>query len=83
MKLKQFIEQKNVTGFEMASNIIVNVVCTTELYQLDTDTSQLEGGCKLYLVEDYTIDGDILTVNGISVNMNEIGVNYEPNDLEN
>jgi hypothetical protein len=83
MTLKQFIEQKNVTGFEMASNLILNVICTTELYQLDTDTSQLEGGSKLYLVEDYTIDGDILTVNGISVNMNEVNVDYQANNLEN
>jgi hypothetical protein len=77
MTLKQFIEEKNVTGFEIVSNLILNVVVVEERYQLDTDTSQLQAGTQLSLVETFTIDGDLLTVDGITVNTTEVNVNYE------
>ena len=77
MTLKQFIEEKNVTGFEIVSNLILNVVVGEERYQLDTDTSQLQAGTQLSLVETFTIDGDLLTIDGITVNTTEVNVNYE------
>lgn len=77
MTLKQFIEEKNVTGFETVSNLILNVVVGEERYQLDTDTSQLQAGTQLSLVETFTIDDDLLTINGITVNTIEVNVNYE------
>ena len=77
MVLKQFIEEKNVTGFETVSNLILNVVVGEERYQLDADTSQLQAGTQLSLVETFTIDGDLLTVDGITVNTTEVNVNYE------
>ena len=77
MKLRDFIQQKNVTGFETVSNLILNVVVDEERYQLDTDTSQLQAGTQLSLVETFTIDGDLLTVDSITVNTTEVNVNYE------
>jgi hypothetical protein len=77
MKLRDFIQQKNFTGFETVSNLILNVVVDEERYQLDTDTSQLQAGTQLSLVETFTIDGDLLTVDSITVNTTEVNVNYE------
>ena len=77
MTLKQFTEQKQVSGFEIVSDLILNVVVGEERYQFDTDTSTLQMGTPLTLVEDFTINGDILTINGMEIDINEIIVNYE------
>ena len=77
MTLKQFTEQKQVSGFETVSDLILNVLVGEERYQLDTDTSTLQMGTPLTLVEDFTINGDILTINGMEIDINEIIVNYE------
>lgn len=77
MTLKQFVEDKEVIGFEIVSDLILNAVVGGERYQLDTDTSTLEAGTPLTLVEDFTINGDILIINGMEININEINVNYE------
>jgi hypothetical protein len=74
MKLKKFLEENEVTGFEIIQNqLIINAI--TEggaTYGLNVDTSNIENGTPLTIETEFTIEDDILTVGGIVVNTEEI-----------
>jgi hypothetical protein len=75
MTLKQFFQENNVTAYEVVSdNLIMNVVVDQTTYGLDVDTSNIIGGTPLIKFEDFTINGDFLTVNGITININEVNM---------
>lgn len=72
MNLKTFLQENNVTGFETISGVIVmNVLVGDTSYAIDVDTSNIQAGTSLTRTEQWTIENDILTVDGISLNINE------------
>jgi hypothetical protein len=72
MKLKEFIKKNDVTAYDVVDNIIINAVVGNTPYGLDVDTSGIPGGTLLVTVKDFTMEGDMLTVNDITVNVNDI-----------
>lgn len=77
MKLKNFIQENNVSGFEIIPNVLIlNVIVGETAYQLDVETSNIQSGTKLIKILDYELNDDdnILIVDNISLNTNEVSV---------
>ena len=73
MTLKQFLTDKTLTSVEITEqyNLIYNVYVDQAGYGLDIDTSNVEAGTQLHMREDFTLENDILSVAGISINTAE------------
>ena len=70
MNLKDFIENKNITGFEIIPNILIlNVFVDNTPYGLDVDTSNIQAGTQLSKITNFSIDNNILTVDTLSLNI--------------
>jgi len=69
MTLKQFLTDKTLTSVEITEqyNLIYNVYVDQAGYGLDIDTSNVVAGTQLTMREDFTLEGDILSVAGISI----------------
>jgi len=73
LTLKQFIFGKRITaidtvdGFDLIINIYVDDVC----YGINVDLSNVPGGTSLTKREDFTIDGDILSIDNISLDISK------------
>lgn len=69
MTLKQFMQENQVTAFEVVPNVLIlNVAVGQVEYGLDVDTSEIQFGTQLQTVEEFTVDGDILTVGNLTLN---------------
>jgi len=73
MTLKEFLTDKTLTSVEITEqyNLIFNVYVDQAGYGLDIDTSNVEAGTQLYMRQDFTLENDILSVAGISINTAE------------
>jgi hypothetical protein len=71
MKLKEFLEEKNVTGFELIpGQLVISVITDGDtLYALDVDTSTIEGGTDLVRETEFVIEDETLTVSGLTLNI--------------
>jgi len=73
LTLKQFIFGKRITaidtvdGFDLIINVYVDDVC----YGINVDLSNVPGGTLLTKREDFTIDGDILSIDNISLDISK------------
>ena len=71
MTLKEFLETNTITavdtinGFDLIINVYVDGAC----YGLNIDTSNVPAGTLLTTREDFNIVRDILSVDGISINV--------------
>jgi hypothetical protein len=76
MKLKQYMQENTVTGFEVIENeIAFSVILESGARQsLNVDTSDVPNGTQLSTVTDFTINGDVITVAGITINTEEVEV---------
>lgn len=74
MKLKTFLTDKNLTAVEIFDGygLIGNVCIGDVIYGLRVDTSNIPGGTPLIRYTDFTLENDILTVDGISINTNDV-----------
>jgi Tfp pilus assembly protein PilN len=84
MKLKQYMQENAVTGFEVVENeIAFSVILESGARQaLKVDTSSVPNGTQLTAVEDFTVDGDTLTVAGITLNTDEVEITTPEERLE-
>ena len=73
MTLKEFLTDKTLTSVEITEqyNLIYNVYVDQAGYGLDIDTSNVEAGTQLYMRQDFTLENDILSVAGISIDTAE------------
>jgi len=73
MTLKEFLTDKTLTSVEITEqyNLIYNVYVDQAGYGLDIDTSNVVAGTQLYMRQDFTLENDILSVAGISINTEE------------
>ena len=73
MTLKEFLTDKTITSVEITEqyNLIYNVYVDQAGYGLDIDTSNVVAGTQLYMRQDFTLENDILSVAGISINTEE------------
>ena len=75
MTLKEFISENNVTGYETVNNeLIMNVVVGEICHALDVDTSNIIGGTPLVKFTDFILNGDLLTVDNITININDVNM---------
>jgi hypothetical protein len=69
MTLKEFLTDKTLNSVEITEqyNLIYNVYVDQAGYGLDIDTSNVEAGTQLTMRQDFTLENDILSVAGISI----------------
>ena len=67
--LKTFLQDKTLTSAEITEeyNLIFNVYVEGAGYGLAIDSSNVPYGTPLYIREDFTLENDILSVAGISI----------------
>ena len=73
LTLKQFIFGKQITAIETVDgfNLIINVYVDDVCYGLNIDLSNVPGGTSLTKRENFTIEGDILSIDNISIDINK------------
>lgn len=73
MNLKTFLQENNVTGFEIIPGVLIMsaVVEGSAMYAIDVDTSSIQNGTQLVNTSNFTIENDTLTVDGLSLNISE------------
>jgi hypothetical protein len=76
MTLKEFLTDKTLTSVEITEqyNLIYNVYVDQAGYGLDIDTSEVVSGTPLTMREDFTLENDILSVAGISIDTTQINM---------
>ena len=74
MTLKEFIETNNVTAYQTVEFIIINTLVEEACYGLDVDTSNIPGGTPLFTFNDFHLEGDLLTVNNITINTAKVNM---------
>jgi hypothetical protein len=76
MNLKTFLQTYNVTHFEIIPNLlIVSVVINNDIvYDLNTDTSNIEAGTLLVRTSEYSINNDILSINTLFIDTRTVEV---------
>jgi len=75
MTLNEFLQDKTLTAVELIDfdyNQIINVYVERACYGLAIDTSNIPAGTPLTYTTDFTLEGDILSANGFSINTNDI-----------
>lgn len=73
LTLKQFLFEKRITAVDIIDgyNLIINVYVDGTCYGLNIDLSNVPGGTSLTKREDFTIDGDTLSVDNISIDISK------------
>ena len=76
MTLKEFLTDKTINSVEITEqyNLIYNVYVDQAGYGLDIDTSEVVAGTPLTMREDFTLENDILSVAGISIDTTQINM---------
>jgi hypothetical protein len=69
MTLKEFLETNTLSAVDIVDgfNLIINVYVGEVIYGLKVDTSNIPAGTSLTKREDFTLNGDILSVDDISI----------------
>ena len=76
------MQENVVTAFEVVPEVLIlNVEVDQTEYALDVDTSEIQFGTMLERVEDFTVDGDTLTVAGLTLNTSTTYVLGIPENL--
>jgi len=74
LTLKQFIFGKRITAIDTVDgfDLIINVYIDDACYGLNIDVSNVPGGTLLTKREDFAIEGDILSIDNISIDISKI-----------
>jgi hypothetical protein len=73
MTLKEFLETNTISAVDTVDgfNLIINVYVEETIYGLKADTSNIPAGTPLTKREDFTINGDILSVDNLSIDISK------------
>ena len=73
MTLKEFLETNTISAVDVVDgfNLIINIYVEESIYGLKVDTSNIIAGTLLTKREDFTIDGDILSIDNISLDISK------------
>ena len=73
LTLKQFIFGKRITAIDTVDgfNLIINIYVDDVCYGINVDLSNVPGGTSLAKREDFTIEGDILSIDNISLDISK------------
>jgi hypothetical protein len=74
LTLKQFVFDKRITAIDTVDgfDLIINVYVDDACYGLNVDLSNVPGGTSLIKREDFTIEGDMLSIDSISIDISKI-----------
>ena len=73
LTLKQFIFGKRITAIDTVDgfDLIINVYVDDACYGLNIDLSNVPGGIPITTREDFTIEGDILSIDNIFIDISK------------
>jgi hypothetical protein len=73
MTLKEFLETNTLSAVDVVDgfDLIINVYVEETIYGLKADTSNIPAGTPLTKREDFTINGDILSVDNLSIDISK------------
>jgi hypothetical protein len=73
MTLKEFLETNTISAVDVVNgfDLIINVYVEESIYGLKVDTSNIIAGTLLTKREDFTLNGDILSVDNISLDISK------------
>jgi hypothetical protein len=73
MTLKEFLETNTITAVDTVDgfDLIINVYVGDVIYGLKADTANIPAGTPLTKREDFTLNGDILSVDNISIDISK------------
>jgi hypothetical protein len=66
---KEFLQDKTLKAIDVAQGTVLSLVVKKALYGLDVDTSNIPYRTPVTRVKDFTIDGDTLTADGITLDL--------------
>ena len=66
---KEFLQDKTLKAIDVVQGTVLSLVVKKTLHGLDVDTSNIPYRTPVTRVEDFTIDGDILTADGITLDL--------------
>jgi hypothetical protein len=74
LTLKQFIFGKRITAIDTVDgfDLIINVYVDDACHGLNVDLSNVPGGTPITTREDFTIEGDTLSIDDITLDMSKI-----------
>jgi hypothetical protein len=73
LTLKQFAFEKRITAIDVVDgyDLIINVYVDGACYGLNTDLSNVPGGTPLTTREDFVVNGDLLSIDSVSIDMSK------------
>lgn len=71
MTAKEFLEEKTLTAVETVGTLVINLVLGEAVYGMNVNTSKIKKGTLLTRTEDFVIEDDILTANGMSIDLSK------------
>lgn len=73
LTLKQFLFGKRLMAIDIVDgyDLIINIYVDDTCYGLNVDLSNIPGGTSLNKREDFTLDGDTLSVDNISLDISK------------
>lgn len=74
MTAKQYLADKQLTGVEIIGNKIINLVVGKVVTGLDIDMTGIQFGVKVTRISEFILDGDILRVGQIEVNLSDVKI---------
>jgi len=72
MTAKELLKGKNLTAIEIVNNLVLNFIADGITYGIDVDTSNIPFGETLRKTEDFSISGDVLTIENTLFDLNLI-----------
>jgi hypothetical protein len=69
MTVQEFLNSKTLSSVEKTENLIINLVVSESVYGLNVDTSSIEAGTVLTRTSNFQIEGNLLTCEGISIDI--------------
>ena len=84
MTINEYLNERTITAVEVIQDLIFNIFIGEEVMGLGIDTSNIPSGSVLQYRTDFQVNGDLLTVDNITINLNETNVLYqEPDNQDN
>jgi hypothetical protein len=77
MTINEYLNGRSITAVEVTQGLIFNIFINEEVMGLDIDTSVIPSGTLLDYRTDFQINGDLLTVDTTTIDLNTTNVLYQ------
>ena len=69
MTINEYLNGRTITAVEAIQDLIFNIFIGEEVMGLDIDSSNIPSGSVLQYRTDFQVNGDLLTVDNITINL--------------